>query len=257
MFCVIGLFNSDAILLNKIAVVAVLKLEVMEKSPLVSRFLMLVCVASLSSCALQQNVVLQTVPATKFDAIIVPGFPFDDEEGQMNTFQRMRLFWAYHLYSTGVTERIIVSGGAVHTPYVEAEIFAHFLCELGVNPKHIIIENKAEHSTENVFYSLEMARNLGFTNVAVATDPMQTMMLRFLLRKIELPVHYVPTDIKLIAQLYWRQFGMSIDGSGAFVDNFVPLKMREKRKERMRGTKGERYLEKVGEEQLAEPLTNR
>lgn len=222
------------------------------------RLLTFVFFASFTSCTLQQNMgamEMATSTPKKYDAIIVPGFPFDDDEGKMNTFQRMRLFWAYHLYKTGVTERIIVSGGAVHTPYVEAEIFAHFLTELGVDPKHIIIENKAEHSTENVFYSLEMARNLGFTQVAVATDPMQTLMLRFLLRKLDLPFNYEPTDIKLIGQLYWKQFDMSIDGSGAFVANFVPLKVREKRQERMRGTRGERYLERVGEEQLNQPLS--
>lgn len=192
-----------------------------------------------------------------YDAIIVPGFPFDDDEGRMNAFQRWRLFWAHHLYKTGKTRHIIVSGSAVHTPYVEAEIFAKFLVELGVDPHHIIIENKAEHSTENVFYSLELAKLHGFEQVVVATDPLQTMMLQFLMRKMDVKVEYLPADLSVIGQMYWRQFNMSIDGTDAFVHNFVPLKKRESRKERMRGTRGDRYLDSMIDDQPPISLNNR
>lgn len=207
------------------------------------------------SCGVYQQAAHEHYPRTAYDAIIVPGFPFDAESGQMNTFQRMRLFWAYHLYKTGETKHIIVSGGAVHTPYVEAEIFAIYLEKLGVNPRHIIIENKAEHSTENVFYGLELARNHGFERFAVATDPMQTQMIAFLMRKVDLKIDYLPTDIKLIGMNYWKRFDMVIDGSEAYVDNFVPLKERESRKLRMQGTRGERYLDRLEQERTSPSLT--
>jgi uncharacterized SAM-binding protein YcdF (DUF218 family) len=199
----------------------------------------------------------QTEVTQVYDAVIVPGFPFDDEEGRMNAFQRMRLFWAYHLYSTGQTKNIIVSGGAVHSPYVEAEIFAIFLQKLGVDPRHIIIENRAEHSTENVFYSLELAHNHGFSKVAVATDPMQHLMLEFLLRKLNLDIDYLPTDLPTIYFAYRKSFDMSIDGTPAFVSNFVPLKERENRRERMRGTRGEKYLEALQENSASPAVSNR
>ncbi|MCF8258987.1 MAG: YdcF family protein, partial [Flavobacteriales bacterium] len=221
------------------------------KMRITSIILTLSLAASLQSCSLFQEVSLGDVGHRPYDAIIVPGFPFDDQDGQMNTFQRMRLFWAYHLYSTGETKNIIVSGSAVHTPYVEAEIFALYLKELGVDPHHIIIENRAEHSTENVFYSMELARHHGFERVAVATDPMQSRMIAFLLRKADVPVDYLPTDIATIARTYWSRFDTRIDGSPAFVSNFVPLKVREERKERMKGTRGEKYFERLEEERVS------
>lgn len=205
--------------------------------------------ALLQSCTVYQEVSLNDEHRTQYDAVIVPGFPFDNEEGRMNEFQRMRLFWAYHLYITSETKHIIVSGSAVHTPYVEAEIFALYLKQLGVNPHHIIIEKKAEHSTENVFYSLELARHHGFEKVAIATDPMQSRMISFLLRNTEVNIDYLPADLKTLGMNYWRRFDTRIDGTSAYVSNFVPLKERENRKERMKGTKGERYLQKMKKEQ--------
>jgi len=224
------------------------------KSPylLLSLFLL----ALLQSCAMYEEVSLKDENRIVYDAVIVPGFPFDNEEGRINPFQHMRLFWAYHLYVTGETKNIIVSGGAVHTPYVEAEIFALYLKKLGVNPHHIIIENKAEHSTENIFYSLELARHHGFERVAVATDPMQSRMISFLLRKSDVNIDYLPADLKTLGMNYWRRFDTRVDGSSAYVSNFVPLKEREDRKQRMKGTRGEKYLQKMQEEQDAPSVSS-
>jgi len=207
--------------------------------------------AMLQSCMVYQEVWLDDENRTAYDAVIVPGFPFDSEEGRLNPFQHMRLFWAYHLYVTGETKNIIVSGGAVHTPYVEAEVFALYLKELGVNPRHIIIENKAEHSTENVFYSLELAKHHGFEKVALATDPMQSRMISYLMRDSDVEIDYLPADLRTLGMKYWKRFHTRVEGSSAYVSNFVPLKEREDRKQRMKGTRGEKYLQKMQEEQDA------
>ncbi|MDC0304198.1 YdcF family protein, partial [Flavobacteriales bacterium] len=66
-----------------------------------------------------------------YDAIIVPGYPFNPN-GKMNAIYKMRLHWAYALYSRGIAKNIITSGGAVHSPYVESQIFALYLEEMGV-----------------------------------------------------------------------------------------------------------------------------
>jgi len=220
---------------------------------LLSGFILLI---SFTSCNIFKEISVSDADYQPYDAIIVPGFPFNDEEGKMNAFQRMRLFWALHLYETGETNYIIVSGSAVHSPYVEAEIFAIFLAELGVNPKHIIIENRAEHSTENVFYSLELAKKLDLKRVVVATDPMQSKMIAYLMRNIDVEIDYLPTDLKMIFTKYQPKFDHAIDGSPAYVNNFVPLKERENRKLRMQGTRGERYLKSVEEERTAQAYSN-
>ena len=54
---------------------------------------------------------------------------------------------------------------------------------LGIPSGNIYIEDKAEHSTENVYYSYKKAKNLGFNRIALATDPYQSKMLKRYLKK--------------------------------------------------------------------------
>ncbi|MBK6774437.1 MAG: YdcF family protein [Flavobacteriales bacterium] len=64
---------------------------------------------------------------------------------------KLRVHWAVHLFKEGVARNIIFSGGAVYTPYVEAEIMSLYAQELGVPAKHCFLDPIAEHSTENIF----------------------------------------------------------------------------------------------------------
>ncbi len=177
-----------------------------------------------------------------YDAIIVPGYPFNPD-GKMNVIYKMRLHWAYELYSKGIAKHIITSGSAVHSPYVEAKIFALYLEEMGVDPDHLIIERQAEHSLENVFYSLEMAKERGFEKVAVATDLFQSGMIQILGRKHNLQVDYLPANIGFVVSKRWKSFNGQIDYCLAYVDEFTPLNERETKKERLEGTRGNRWVE--------------
>jgi vancomycin permeability regulator SanA len=179
---------------------------------------------------------------TTYDAIIVPGYPYQPDE-KMNAIYKMRLHWAAELYRTGRTEKIIVSGSAVHSPYIESRIFSLYLQEMGVNAEDIITEEQAEHSLENVFYSLELASENGLEKVAVATDLFQSGMIQFLGRKHNLEIEYIPAKMGFIIGKKWKSFKGSIDPSSAFVENFVPLKERETREERMNGTRGFRWMD--------------
>lgn len=177
-----------------------------------------------------------------FDAIIVPGYPFNPD-GEMNVIYKMRLHWAYELYSKGIAKHIIVSGSAVHSPYVESRIFSLYLEEMGVDPAHLIIEDRAEHSLENVFYSLELAKKRGFEKVAVATDLFQSGMIQILGRKHGLKVDYLPANIGFIISKRWKSFEGTIDYCQAYVEDFTPLKERESKKERLNGTRGHQWAE--------------
>ena len=187
--------------------------------------------------ALTHSTFAKEKPYQVYDAIIVPGYPFTPN-GKMNMIYKMRLHWAVELYNSGVAKNIIVSGGAVHTPYVESKIYALYLTEMGVNPSHIHIEERAEHSLENVYYSMVLAHEKGFETIAVATDLFQSGMIQVLGSKHDLVMDYLPAKIGFIISKKWNSFEGQIDYAQAFVSDFVPLKEREDKKTRLEGTRG-------------------
>jgi uncharacterized SAM-binding protein YcdF (DUF218 family) len=126
----------------------------------------------------------------QYDAVIVPGVPFIPP--QWDPTMQMRVLWAVHLYKRGITKKIIMSGSSVYSPYVEAKIMKLYAIKLGVPEQDIIVEDRALHSTENVWYGYKLARSLGHENIALSTDPFQTRMTyRFGKRRIK-PLKYLP-----------------------------------------------------------------
>lgn len=173
-----------------------------------------------------------------FDVIIVPGIPYDSSEGA-GFIMKKRITWAYYLVSSGIAENVIFSGSSVYSPYVESEIMAMYLKELGVPSDHIFCESKAEHSTENVVYSLRLAQQLGFRKIAIATGPFQSAFLSTYVEEHSLPVTFIP--LSLISMRNADPVSLSaIDPSAVYADGFISLLERETREERQQGTLGNR-----------------
>ena len=108
-------------------------------------------------------------PERPFDVVIVPGCPSEDD-GALSRCQLARAIWAAGLYERGWVTHFITSGSAVYSPYVEAEALAAAMTALGVPPERIYLEANALHTDENMYYSMRIARALGFRAVAVAAE---------------------------------------------------------------------------------------
>lgn len=172
-----------------------------------------------------------------FDVIIVPGVPF--ENGQWSRTMKGRVYWSKYLYDKGIARNIMYSGGAVYTPYCEAEIMALYARALGIPENHVYTETKAEHSTENIFYSYRKARLLGFEKIAVASDPFQTKLLRRFTRiKVGREVALIPFVIDTMKMLEQEMTDPVIDHQQAFRKDFVSIKERESFWKRLKGTRG-------------------
>ena len=169
-----------------------------------------------------------------FDAIIVPGVPFDTAWSDV---MRARVLWSHYLYEEGFTKNVIYSGSAVYSPYIESRIMAEYAKELGIPEEHIYTEERAEHSTENVFYSYYLAKYLGLENIALATDPFQTKMVKSFAKKKKLDIGYVPAMFDVVGMRYGGT-SVTIDPSTAKVENFTPLPEREGFFKRFAGTMG-------------------
>lgn len=196
--------------------------------------LVLAIVVSIASCGSTRSAFEKAEPNMPFDAVIVPGVPYDTV---WSDIMRLRVLWSYHLYNRGLTKNIIFSGSAVYTPYVESRIMAEYAKALGVPAEHVFTEERAEHSTENLYYSYYMAKDLGFNNIALATDPFQNKMLKSFANRKKLKVSYVPTIFDTI-HTYYDDVTLTIDPTWAEVDDFVSLPERESFWKRFAGTMG-------------------
>ncbi|MDX9696067.1 MAG: YdcF family protein [Bacteroidales bacterium] len=181
-----------------------------------------------------ENYSVRKTESNAYDAIIVPGVPYNDPN--MSRILLSRIYWSHYLYSTGQTKNIIFSGSAVYTPYIEAEIMSQYAQKLGVPAENIFIESQAEHSVENVYYSYKIAKKLGFKRVALATDPLQNRMLKRLSKKLKVEIDYVPFSFDFLDSLIVEEINITPDK--AYVENFVAIQERESFFKRLRGTMG-------------------
>jgi hypothetical protein len=94
----------------------------------------------------------------------------------------------------------------------------------------------AEHSTENIYYGYKKARKLGFTKIALASDPHQCKQLRKFIKQNFDSVALIPF-VKNILKQGFKPDPIIAD-SIAFKPGFVSLRQRESILKRRKGTKG-------------------
>ena len=169
-----------------------------------------------------------------YDVIIVPGFPHDTTT--WSQIVQMRVHWAKHLYQEGITKNIMFSGSAVYSPYLESEIMKKYAIALGIPEEHIFTESNARHSTENLYFSYTRAKELGFTKIALASDPFQTNNLRWFKKRWGIKVGLLPIIYKKLFSL--DQSEPFINPSSAYVKDFVSIVDDETMAERINGTLG-------------------
>lgn len=170
----------------------------------------------------------------QYDAIIVPGVPFIAPSWDMT--MQMRVIWGVHLYKRGFAKKIIMSGSSVYSPYVEAQIMKLYAISLGVPEEDIIVEGKAQHSTENVWYSYKLAKSMGYQYIALSTDPFQTRMVyRFGKRRLK-ELQYLPVLFDTLKTI--PRTVPQIQYEGYKVDTFKSIIETQSFWYRLRGTMG-------------------
>jgi hypothetical protein len=190
------------------------------------------------SCTFQGFAIRQSKKALKngpYDVVIVAGVPYLDTV--VNPSQIQRISWAKHLYDIGIAKNIIFSGAAVYTPFYEGIIMKTYADSMGVPSMHTFSETCAEHSVENIWYSLKMARLLGFKKVALAGDPFQTkLLMRFI--RIRCPqVAVIPFTYKELRRINQQVPKINPEAARKKV-GFVALPARQTKAQRYKGTRG-------------------
>ncbi len=209
-------------------------LLVLENSGFDPHFFVL---AILNSCAYSSKASKQLLEESlnkQYDMIVVPGVPLED--GKWSATMKDRVFWSKYLYEKGIAKNVMYSGSAVYSPYREAEIMAMYGEKLGIPKENIYTEIKAEHSTENIYYSYKKAKKLGFSTIALASDPFQTKMLRRFTRKIvSQDVAFIPIVYDTIQPMEASIPDPVIDFEKAYVNDFKSITEKESFFKRLQG----------------------
>ncbi len=195
-----------------------------------------------SSCAMQKfarkyyHKAKQDAP---YDVVIIPGIPYSDSTNTGLIFAS-RILWSKYLYDHGIVRNIIYSGSAVSTPYYEGRAMKSVADSLGIPPEHTFAEIRAEHSTENAWYSMKMAHKMGFKKIAIASDAFQIKLLKRFLKKRCDNMTMIPTiyDSLHIDRNNWQKSLPPMDFKDYYAPHYIPLASRESFWERWRGTRG-------------------
>jgi uncharacterized SAM-binding protein YcdF (DUF218 family) len=106
---------------------------------------------------------------TRFDAIIVLGYPAD-ADGNPTPEQLARVTEAVHEYQRGVAPRLILSGGAAHSNFVEARVMARTAEAQGIPQSAIFVEDQAEDTIQNACYSVRIMKAHGWSSAEVVSS---------------------------------------------------------------------------------------
>jgi uncharacterized SAM-binding protein YcdF (DUF218 family) len=101
-----------------------------------------------------------------FDVLMVLGSPAD-ADGNPTPVELERVTEAVNEYERGVAPRIILTGGAAHNRFVEAEVMARVAEAQGIPADAIVEERKALDTMENTCDSLRIMRGHGWESAEV------------------------------------------------------------------------------------------
>jgi uncharacterized SAM-binding protein YcdF (DUF218 family) len=106
---------------------------------------------------------------THFDAIIVLGSPANSD-GNPTPEQLSRVTEGVHEYERGVAPRLILTGGAVRSSFVEAHVMARSAQAQGIPESSIFIEPEAGDTIQNACYSLRIMKAHGWSSAEVISS---------------------------------------------------------------------------------------
>jgi uncharacterized SAM-binding protein YcdF (DUF218 family) len=119
-------------------------------------------------------VALHTAPVsntslTHFDTIIVLGSPADGD-GNPTPEMISRVAEGVREYERGVAPHLIFTGGAAHSPYVEAQVMARVAEADGIPASAITVEPSAHDTIQNTCYSVRIMKDHGWRSAEVISS---------------------------------------------------------------------------------------
>jgi uncharacterized SAM-binding protein YcdF (DUF218 family) len=128
-----------------------------------------------------------------FDALVVLGSPAD-ADGNPSPTELARVNEAVREYERGVAPRIIVTGGAAHNRFVEAQVMGRVAEAQGIPAGQIVEEQAALNTIENTCNSVRIMRSHGWESAEVVSSASHLPRAAMILSRLPLQwrVHAAP-----------------------------------------------------------------
>ncbi|WP_051541280.1 YdcF family protein [Caldalkalibacillus mannanilyticus] len=110
----------------------------------------------------------QAIEPEQSDVIIVLGAAVWGDEPSPALKERCQ--WAYHLYSEGYAEKVIVSGGHGNGNISEAEAMKNYLVQLGMSEEAILLEPESRTTEENMKNSASIMRANEYSSAIIVSN---------------------------------------------------------------------------------------
>jgi uncharacterized SAM-binding protein YcdF (DUF218 family) len=132
-------------------------------------------------------------PLGRFDAIIVLGSPADSD-GNPTPQMLARVSEAVREYGRGIAPRLILTGGAAHSHFVEAQVMARAAEAEGIPESAIFVEPHATNTIENVCYSARIMKQHGWQSAEVVSTSWHLPRAAMILERLPIKwrIHAAP-----------------------------------------------------------------
>jgi uncharacterized SAM-binding protein YcdF (DUF218 family) len=107
---------------------------------------------------------------TRFDTLIVLGMPCLPD-GSPSPTQRSRVLEAVREYQKGIAPRIIMTGGAAHNRFVEADSMKRLAIEQGVPANAILEETQSRNTIQNIAYTNRLMQQNNWHSAEIISNP--------------------------------------------------------------------------------------
>jgi uncharacterized SAM-binding protein YcdF (DUF218 family) len=107
---------------------------------------------------------------THFDTLIVLGYPCNDD-GTPSPEQRERVLESVREYRKGVAAHIIMSGGAAHNRFTEAESMKRLAVSQGVPADAVLVDERAQNTLQNIRNSSQIMAAHDWHSAEVISNP--------------------------------------------------------------------------------------
>jgi uncharacterized SAM-binding protein YcdF (DUF218 family) len=107
---------------------------------------------------------------TRFDTLIVLGTPCRPD-GTSSPEQRERVLEGVREFRAGVAKYMIVTGGAAHNQFYEADCMRRTAIEQGVPPDAVVEERQAQDTIQNIWFSKQIMDAHGWRSAEVVSSP--------------------------------------------------------------------------------------